>query len=130
MEGKIMNFLSSFSQKIATLSIVAVATIAAPLAAEDTLVTGRIAPKDQVEERVGYSDLDLRDAGHQKVLVSRVRQAARNVCDEVFKDESLETKFYSRCPQTSFANAKPQISRAIAQNGERIAMNFVVSAGR
>jgi UrcA family protein len=132
VEGKIMNLISKFGLKITTLSFVAAATMAAPLAAQDTLVKGRFIPKDQVQERVGFGDLDLREISNQKVLVSRVRQAARNVCDEVLKDELQEEKFYSRCPQTSFKNAKPQITRAIAnaQNGRSVAMNLVVSAGR
>jgi UrcA family protein len=105
MEGKTMTLISNFGYKIATFSFVAAATFAVPLAAEDTLVTGRIIPKDQVEQRVGYSDLNLREIGQQKVLISRVRQAARDVCDEVLKDEAWDIQFFSRCRQTSFANA-------------------------
>jgi UrcA family protein len=132
MEGKTMNIISHFGYRIATLTFAVAATIATPLAAQDTLVKGRIIPKDQVEERVGFGDLDLREISDQKMLVSRVRQAARNVCDEVTKDDLWEEKYYSQCPRRSFKNAKPQIERAIAnaQNGRSVAMNFVVSAGR
>ncbi len=127
-----MNLKSKFGLKIAALSFVAAATMAAPIAAQDTLVKGRIIPKDQVEERVGFGDLDLREISDQKMLVSRVWKAARNVCDEVYKGELWEDKFNSRCPHRSFRNAKPQITSAIAnaQNGRSVAMNFVVSAGR
>ncbi len=127
-----MNLMSNFGFKIAAMSFVAAATIAAPLAAQDTLVKGRFIPKDQVEERVGFGDLDLREISNQKMLVSRVRQAARNVCDEAYRDELWEEKFNSRCPQRAFKNAKPQINKAIAnaQSGRSVAMNLVISAGR
>jgi UrcA family protein len=102
------------------------------LNAQDTVVEGRSQSQDIVEERVGFADLDLRDSGHQQMLVSRVRQASRNVCNIVYEDRPMAEKFYARCPQRSFRAARPQIDVAIANalNGRKVAMNFVVSAGR
>jgi UrcA family protein len=132
MKGKIMTIISNFGCRIASLAFIVAATISAPLAAQDTLVEGKIIPKDRAEERVGFADLDLRDYSGQQVLISRVKQAARNVCRVVLRDETPEAKAYSVCPRTSFKNAKPQIEKAIAnaQDGRSVAMNFVVSAGR
>ena len=114
------------------LTLAMVTAIAAPLSAQDTVVEGKAQSRDYVEERVGFADLDLRDSGHQKMLVTRVRQASRNVCDIVYRNESMREKFYARCPQRSFRAAKPQIDIAIANalDGRKVAMNFAVSAGK
>ena len=111
------------------LTLVAITT---PLAAQDTIVEGSPRRSNDIQERVSYVDLDLRDQSNQQMLISRVRQASNRVCDIVLRGQSPMMKFNSRCPQRTYQEAKPQINLAIAnaQNGKRVAISFVVAASR
>ena len=111
------------------LTLVAITT---PLTAQDTIVEGSPRRSNDIQERVSYADLDLRNQSNQQMLISRVRQASNRVCDVVFRGQSAMVKFTSRCPQRIYRDAKPQIDFAIAnaQNGKRVAISFVVAASR
>ena len=111
------------------LTLVATTT---PLAAQDTIVEGSPRRSNNVQERVSYVDLDLRNQSNQQMLMSRVRQASNRVCDIVLRGQSPIAKFTNRCPQRTYREAKPQINLAIAnaQNGKRVAISFVIAASR
>ena len=105
---------------------------AIPLQAQDTVVEGKVQRSDVVERKVGYADLNLREQPNQLILISRVKKAAGEVCDILYRGEAPILKFHSRCPQTTYKNAKPQIDLAIAnaQNGKRVAISLVVARSR
>lgn len=111
---------------------IALVAFTAPLIAQDTVVEGASRRSNDVQQRVSYADLDLRNQSNQRMLITRVRQASNNVCDVVFRGESPIAKFTSRCPQRTYRDAKPQIDLAIAnaQNGKRVAISLIVAAGR
>lgn len=112
-------------------AVLAISLLAAPvLFAQDTVVQGKSKRTDVVEQRVTYYDLDLTETQGQRLLVSRVRHAANNVCDIVYSGQSPIMKFESGCQQKAFRDAKPQINLAIAsaQNGTRVAIRL--TAGR
>ncbi len=108
--------------KIGTIFALA-ASITTPLFAQDTVVEGKAKRSDVVERRISYSDLDLTSSQNQLVLVSRVRKAASKVCDILYHGQSPMMKFETRCPQSVYREAKPQIDLAIANagNGTRVA---------
>lgn len=137
MEGIIMTLVqtthNNLARRATSLGIaVAFFAISTPLPAQDTVVEGTPQRNNLVQERVDYTDLDLRYHGNQMVLISRVRQASDRVCDIVYKGESPVVKFNGRCTQRAFRTAKPQIDVAIANalEGKRVAMSFVIAASR
>lgn len=107
-------------------------SVAAPVFAQDTVVEGKAKRSDVVERRVSYSDLNLESAQYQQVLISRVRKAANQVCDIIYRGQSPMMKFETRCPQSVYREAKPQIDLAIAnaQSGARVAIVLAASRKR
>lgn len=108
-------------------ALVAVAMVTAPaLLAQDTVVEGKAQRSDVVEQRVGYSDLDLTNHQNQLILVSRVKKAVNKVCDILYSGHSPLMKFESGCMQTVYRNTKPQIALAIANadSGTRVAIRI------
>ncbi|MES2781860.1 MAG: UrcA family protein [Pseudomonadota bacterium] len=108
-------------------ALMAVAMVTAPaLLAQDTVVEGKAQRSDVVEQRVGYSDLDLTNHQNQLILVSRVKKAVNKVCDILYSGHSPLMKFESGCMQTVYRNTKPQIALAIANadSGTRVAIRI------
>lgn len=107
-------------------------SIGTPLSAQDTVVEGKAQRSDLVQERVAYSDLNLREQPSQLILISRVKKAAGRVCNIIYRGEHPMVKFESRCPYKTYRDAKPQIDMAIAnaQNGRQVAISFVVARSR
>lgn len=107
-------------------------SIATPLQAQDTVVEGKFQQTDVVQERVAYADLNLREQPNQLILISRVKKAAKRVCNIIYRGEHPMAVFESRCPHKTYTDAKPQIESAIAnaQNGKQVAMSFVVARSR
>ena len=62
-------------------------------------------------ERVPYGDLDLAAAADRKTLYSRVGSAVREVCSF---DAAGHGSDYRLCAASAWADARPQIDRAIA----------------
>ena len=138
LKGKIMTqiaFIGSAtanrSLKIGTLLALAV-SITAPLFAQDTVVEGKAKRNDVVERRVHYSDLDLASPQNQDVLISRGRKAANQVCNVIYSGQSPMMKYESRCPQSVYREAKPQIDLAIANanSGTRVAIVLATPRSR
>lgn len=124
-----MKDICSSTMRLAVRSgvLVAVAMVTAPaLLAQDTVVEGKAQRSDVVEQRVGYSDLDLTNHQNQLILVSRVKKAVNKVCDIVYSGYSPLMKFESGCMQTVYRNTKPQIAMAIANadSGTRVAIRI------
>lgn len=119
------------SLKIGTILALAM-SITAPVFAQDTIVEGKAKRSDVVERRVPYSDLNLTNPQNQQVLISRVRKAASKVCDIIYGGQSPMMKFETRCPQSVYREAKPQIDLAIAnaQNGTRVAIRLSAPRNR
>ena len=94
------------------------------LFAQGTVVQGKAHRSDVVEQKVHYSDLDLNSTQNQLVLVSRVKKAADKVCNIIYSGQSPMAKFESRCTQTVYREARPQIDLAIANanTGTRVAI--------
>jgi UrcA family protein len=72
--------------------------------------------------RVPYGDLDLVLASEQKVLNRRVSGAVRKVCGFQPGPQGFADRGYFRCASDSWAEARPQIDRAI-QRARDIALN-------
>lgn len=111
--------------KIGALLLLAISATT-PLFAQGTVVEGKAKSSNVVEERVPYSDLNLMHEQNQVILISRVKKAANKVCDIIYRGQHPMMKFESRCNQTTFRDAKPQIDLAIAnaQNGTRVAIKI------
>lgn len=103
-------------------------TAAGPLLAQGTVVQGKAQRSDLIERRVSYADLDLENQSNKLVLVSRVKKAARQVCDIIHSGEPVMMIFESGCTDEVYRNAKPQIDLAIANagGGARVAINLTV----
>jgi UrcA family protein len=110
------------------LLALAVAFAAAPsLAADESTVVGERQPTYQ--ERVSYTDLDLRQGSAQSALRIRVRRASERVCIQAEGPlEALQGRL-SICNEATYRDARPQITAAIARakSGQQMAMNLVVS---
>ncbi len=113
----------------------ALALVAAPLAAEEPVtVTGQ----PQLQERVSFADLDLRQWSAQQMLKRRVYRAAEKVCAQAegpLADSSLGygSWFLSAppCTELTYKDARPQIASAVqrAKAGQQLAaLAVVVSA--
>jgi len=63
-------------------------------------------------ERVPYGDLNLAASADRKTLYGRVGGAVRNVCN--FDSNGIGTDYRS-CASVAWADARPQIDKALAQ---------------
>ena len=80
-------------------------------AAQDSRVTVYADTQMNVE-RVPYHDLNLAAATDRKVLYGRVGRAVRNVCN--FDSDGISSS-YRLCAGASWADARPQIDKALDQ---------------
>ena len=103
----------------AALCVSGVATLAAagPAAAKD--VTVRATPIDDVlRTTVQIGDLQLASADGRKALHRRVGTAVLKVCRP--QNEGLMSRGYTRCLETAWTGARPQMARAVSA-AERLA---------
>lgn len=117
------------SAKSVTVLVLSLSTAQAVFA-QDTVVQGKAHRTDVVEQRVRYSDLDLKYPHNQLVLVSRVKKAANKVCDVIYRGQAPMMKFESGCTQTVYRNAKPQIAMAINNAGSDTRVAIVLTTTR
>lgn len=90
-------------------------------AAQDGPVVVYAGPQEGLRtERVSYRDLDLAVASDQKTLHRRVGTAVRHVCIDSNQYQARVDPIYRACANDSWANARPQISRAI-ERAEQLA---------
>ncbi len=86
-------------------------TAATAQAAQDRPVVVLAEPNISVE-RVPYGDLNLAASADKKTLYSRVGSAVRNVCN--FDSTGIASD-YRTCSSMAWADARPQIDKALAQ---------------
>ena len=85
-------------------------------AAQERPVVVYAGPQEGFKTRhVSYRDLDLSVAKDQKALNRRVVSAVRSVCSDASDYRPGIDRIYQVCAADSWANARPQISRAIAR---------------
>ena len=70
-------------------------------------------------ERVPYGDLNLAASVDRKALYSRVGSAVRNVCN--FDSRGISAD-YRTCASISWADARPQINKALARADQMAAL--------
>jgi UrcA family protein len=70
-------------------------------------------------ERVPYGDLNLAAAADRKTLFGRVGSAVRNVCN--FDSDGIGTDYRS-CASVAWADARPQIHKALARADQMAAV--------
>ena len=96
-------------------------TAATAQAAQERPVVVYAEPQDGLRTKhVSYRDLDLAVAKDQKVLHRRVGTAVRRVCTEANQYRPGVDPIFQACADESWANARPQISRAI-ERAEQLA---------
>ena len=84
--------------------------------AQDRPVVVHAEPLEQYNsERVPYGDLNLAAATDRKTLYGRVGSAVRNVCNF---DSAGVGSDYRACAGLAWADARPQIDRAISRSAE------------
>lgn len=109
-----------------TLAAFSVPLIALDQAEED----GTVVNAPRYQERVGFTDLDLRQSADKKILVTRVRQASRRVCSDMAHDRVIEPIDRSACTYVTYRETRPQIRRAFARAdaGEKLAFTLTIGA--
>ena len=86
-------------------------TAATAQAAQDRPVVVYAEPNMNIE-RVPYGDLNLAASADRKTLYGRVGGAVRNVCN--FDSTGIASD-YRACASLAWADARPQIDKALAQ---------------
>jgi UrcA family protein len=86
-------------------------TAATAQAAQERPVVVYAEPNMNIE-RVPYGDLNLAAAADRKALFGRVGSAVRNVCN--FDSTGIASD-YRTCSSLAWADARPQIDKALAQ---------------
>lgn len=116
------------------IPFIAVAALfsASPVFADQPLtVTGQ----HVYEERVSYTDLDLNQSSHQRVLRTRVHKASDRVCIAAFgKEGARDVVPYGYrgagmdCTDFTYAAARPQIADAIrnARSGQMASLGITI----
>lgn len=117
--------MTTTSHTRSPLLALAVALVAAPLAADEMIVRG----EPLYQERVSFTDLDLRSGWAQQALRHRVRQASDRVCIQAVGPVGYDLGFGLSCTAATYDDARPQIRTAIARAkaGLPMAMSVVVS---
>jgi len=93
------------------MSGVAVTAAAGPAQAKDVTVHATL-PDDVPQAVVNIADLHLASASGQKSLRRRVGLAVTKVCSPHY--EGGLSRSYTRCLDTAWIGARPQMARAIA----------------
>lgn len=112
MSEKFASLLAAF----ATTFVVFAAT--APASAQDRPITV-IATEERVPVRfVSFRDLDLAKSEDEKILVRRVRYAAKDVCVDSAPSYPLYSTLFLSCRSNAWHGARPQIIRAVTRARE------------
>lgn len=87
----------------------------APASAKDRAITVT-ATEERVPVRiVSYRDLNLAKSEDERILVKRVRVAAKDVCIESVPSDAYYSTLSLRCRSNAWQGARPQIKRAVAR---------------
>jgi len=93
-------------------------TAATAQAAQERPVVVYAEPNISIE-RVPYGDLNLAASADRKTLYGRVGSAVRNVCN--FDTNGIGTDYRS-CASVAWADARPQIHKALARADQMAAL--------
>ena len=116
MSEKITSLLAAFAVTFVTFAATS------PASAKDRSVTVT-ATEGRVPVRfVSYRDLNLVNGKDERILVRRVRYAARDVCIESAPSEPFRSTMFLSCRAEAWQGARPQIDRAI-ERAKDIAAN-------
>jgi UrcA family protein len=128
-KGYVMKIQSQFGRLVfgLTLSALAVPVAALDQAEED----GTVVNAPRYQERVGFTDLDLRQDDDKRVLISRVKKASGRVCRDMASDHLIEQVERPICKSATYRKTRPQIRRAFARaaSGEKLALVLTVGSG-
>jgi len=87
----------------------------APASAKDRPITVT-ATQERVPVRiVSYRDLNLTNSEDEKILVKRVRFAAKDVCFESAPSDPYYSTLALSCRSNAWQGARPQVKRAVAR---------------
>ena len=89
---------------------------------EELTVTGRMGPDGEpasLSRTVSYADLDLTMSADREVLKSRIRDTARDLCDELGENNTTYTPLVPSCRTSAYNSAMPQIRTAFAEAPSR-----------
>jgi UrcA family protein len=115
------------------LLALAAALVAAPLAArEPVIVTGKPG-QPLYQERVDFSDLDLRQSQARQTLFRRVMRASTDVCirhEGRINIDKVMGGPRNTCPNRTYRVARPQVMAAIrrATSGQPTTTAMIVTA--
>ncbi|HEY3695916.1 UrcA family protein [Phenylobacterium sp.] len=85
---------------------------------EELTVTGRMGPDGEprsLSRAVSYSDLDLTLASDQAALKSRVKDTARDLCDQLGEGDAASVPIVPSCRDAAYRDAMSQVKIAIAE---------------
>ena len=108
-------FTSLLAACAVTLAIFAAAS---PATAKDRPIVVTAIQEDVPVRYVSYRDLNLVLAKDEKRLVSRVRVAARDVCQESVQSDTPFSTYFMKCRSNAWQGAAPQIDRAVTRARE------------
>lgn len=116
MSEKFTSLLAAFAVTFAVFAATA------PASARDRSVTVT-ATEERVPVRfVSYRDLNLVNGKDERILVRRVRYAAKDVCVETAPSEPFHSTMFLSCRAEAWQGARPQIERAV-ERAKDIAAN-------
>jgi UrcA family protein len=123
-----MTIRSEYGRLVLGLTLVA---FAAPLAAQNDQ-TGTVVNAPRYQERIGFTDLDLRQDADKKALVSRVKNASGRVCRAMANDYVIDHSDRFPCSRATYLATRPQIKRAFARAdaGEKVAIAITVGGSK
>lgn len=110
------NFWTMCAAASATAVVVGAAAPTALAQQQDTTIVGRAVDEEARSVRVVYGDLNLAAARGERILISRVRGAARSACQPV--DGRWGVGPYSRCVSIAWNDALPQVDLAVQRARE------------
>jgi UrcA family protein len=85
---------------------------------DELTVTGRLGPDGaprSLSQAVSYGDLDLRLASDQAALKSRVKDAARDLCDRLGESNTAYAPIVPSCRDAAYNDAISQVKMAVAE---------------
>jgi UrcA family protein len=85
---------------------------------DELTVTGRLGPDGEpssLSRAVSYADLDLTSPADRDVLKARIRDTARDLCDELGENNPSYTPIAPSCRTAAFNDAQPQMRQAFAE---------------
>ena len=117
-----MTIEKTLSMFVALSVTLGVLNIAAPAAAQNKNVVVTAPSQDLLIRRVSYRDLDLATLGGEKILVSRVGYAVKDLCLESVGPADFYAEF--GCRGDVWSGARPQIKQAVQRARELSQFGF------